>query len=417
LFFGWWVVAATFVLAAWSSGFGLYGLSVYLVELRTAHQWSTFTISSAITGYYLTGALLMVWLDAAIRRFGQRPVAVMGIAAMAAGVFGLTAVREPWQLQVALAVMALGWSATSSAAINIVLAPWFVRKRGLAVSVAMAGAPAGGFLVVPVLVTLIGQFGFRAGTGLALAGMMLVLVPCIVATVGRKPADLGLEPDGLPVAPAGKSVSPVAHSAASGGAVPGRLEALRTVRYWTLSIAFAIALAAQVGVLTHLVAYLTPIRGSGGAAFALALTSATALVGRLALGFHVDRLPLRQLSTVVFLAQALGLTLIAAMPAGPGLYAGCLLFGLGVGNVVTLPGLLVQREFLPGQFAGVLSLVAATNQVTFAFGPGLLGLVHDASGGYPMAFGLAALIDTAAAVVVLMGARAKETAVPSVHRS
>ena len=63
---------------------------------------------------------------------------------MACGVVLLTLIQEPWQVYAAFAVMSLGWAAMSGAAINIIVAPWFERRRGLAVSLALNGAaPAG----------------------------------------------------------------------------------------------------------------------------------------------------------------------------------------------------------------------------------------------------------------------------------
>jgi hypothetical protein len=46
------------------------------------------------------------------------------------------------------------------------------------------------------------------------------------------------------------------------------------------------------------------------------------------------------------------------------------LVGLTVGNMITLPGLVVQREFAHKHFARAISLVIAIDQVILAFGPG-----------------------------------------------
>jgi cyanate permease len=60
----------------------------------------------------------------------------------------------------------------------------------------------------------------------------------------------------------------------------------------------------------------------------------------------------------------------------------CALFGLGVGNTTSLPGLLVQQEFRKQHFARIVSGVVAINQFSFAFGPSLLGQPEDAEGSY-----------------------------------
>ena len=62
------------------------------------------------------------------------------------------------------------------------------------------------------------------------------------------------------------------------------------------------------------------------------------------------------------------------------LIAACALFGFSVGNLITLPSLIVQREFDPRSFGVLISLITAINQITYAFGPGVIGLLRDALG-------------------------------------
>src|SRR5262249_18465875 len=129
-----------------------------------------------------------------------------------------------------------------------------------------------------------------------------------------------------------------------------RADAIRTRRYWTISIAFAIGLAAQVGVLTHLVSHLSSILGTAGAGGALGLTTVAAIAGRVPRGALADRMDRRRIAGLNFLLQVAGLAVLALSTSSAAIYAACALFGLGVGNVITLPGLLVEREFPREQF-------------------------------------------------------------------
>jgi MFS family permease len=75
-----------------------------------------------------------------------------------------------------------------------------------------------------------------------------------------------------------------------------------------------------------------------------------------------------------------GMAILATAIAPAMLYLGCGLFGLGVGNTTSLPGLLVQQTFPKQHFARIVSLVVAINQFSFAFGPTLLGQLEQAGG-------------------------------------
>ena len=79
---------------------------------------------------------------------------------MAAAAVAIGAVREPWQLYLADAVLAFGWAGTSLAMITNTISLWFDQKRGMAISLALNGASFGGIVGVPLLVTMISHIGF-----------------------------------------------------------------------------------------------------------------------------------------------------------------------------------------------------------------------------------------------------------------
>jgi len=163
-FYGWNVVGATFVMALGSFGLGFYGIAVYVAALQYIHGWSASAVSAPVTLYYVAGALLTAAIAGVYERFGPRVVVAEGAAAMAAGLAALGFVGRPWQLYPVFLVMSVGWGAMSGAAINIILAPWFQRRRGLAVSLAFNGATLGGVLVG--LAVGINQLTFAFGPSL-----------------------------------------------------------------------------------------------------------------------------------------------------------------------------------------------------------------------------------------------------------
>jgi MFS family permease len=395
-FYGWNVVGATFVMALGSFGLGFYGIAVYVATLQRLHGWSASAVSAPVTVYYVAGALLTAAIAGVYERFGPRAVVAGGAAAMAAGVAALGLVRHPWQLYPAFLIMSVGWGAMSGAAINIILAPWFQRRRGLAVSLAFNGATLGGVVVTPALMALVGLLGFSRALTLAALVLLVVLIVIAAAVMRRGPEALGVGPDGDP--PRSAPVGP-----AGGSDRRWRRDALRTWRFWSVSAPFALGLAAQVGVLTHMVALVTPVLGAGGAARAISATTAAALVGRLATGIVVDKVNRRLVASATLIIQLAGLALLARGPSAAGVYAGCALFGLGVGNLTTLPGLIVAVEWPRERFSGLVGLVVGINQLTFAFGPSLVGVVRDWAGTYGAALGACALLQAISAALILLG--------------
>ena len=395
VFHGWKVVGCAFLIAVFGWGFGFYGIGVFLAELVERHGWATRSVASAVTVLYLVGAALIATVGSAFERFGPRRVVLAGVAAMGLGAVGLTFVTAPWQLYVVFPVMAVGWAAMSGAALNLIVAPWFERRRGLAISLAFNGAATGGIVVAPAIVLLTGRIGFRAAVLLLVAVMAGVLAPLVLGVLGRGPEALGLAPDGDPPGPRARAVTECA--------APRRREFLRAWRFWSVSLPFALGLTAQISVIIYQVSFLRPRLGPGGAAWAVSLTSLAAVAGRLIVGLFVDRVNRRAVVAGNFLVQAAALVLMLTAPAPALLYVACLLFGLGVGNTTSLPSVIVQAEFPPAVFGQVVSTIIAINQFTYSFGPGILGWLRDASGSYVAPLVACLALQLAAVVILLVG--------------
>jgi MFS family permease len=389
---GWRIVAVCFLVATFGWALGFYGQSVYLAELHRLHGWPTSLISTATTFFYLFGALLVAFVSEPIRSFGPRNCLLAGVLVMAAAAALLGQVTSLWQLYAVNALLAFGWAGTSLGMITNTLGLWFDKKRGMAISLALNGASFGGIIGVPLMVVAIGSWGFPAAMIATAFVMTVLVVPIVLMVVGRPPDRIGA----------------VAVSTATD--VPSsqriRTRAFRDVAFLTVSIAFALVLFAQVGFIVHLISFLDPVIGRERAAVAVALLTAMAVVGRLLFSTVIDRLNQRLASAISFASQAAALAIVINSRDETLLLAACALFGFSVGNLITLPALIVQREFDPRSFGVLVSLITAINQITYAFGPGVIGLLRDASGSYTLPFyGCIALELTAAVLIMVRGRR------------
>ena len=388
---GWRIVAACFLLATFGWGLGFYGQSVYVAELHRLRGWPASLISGATTFFYLFGALLVAFISEAIRAFGPRNCLLAGVVTMAAAAVMIGRVTEPWQLYAANAVLAFGWAGTSLGVITNTLGLWFDQKRGMAISLALNGASFGGIVGVPLLVAAIGAFGFSGALMSAAIAMLVLMVPVILLLVGPPPRR------------GGAAAEQVARDTPSASRI--RMLALGDVAFLTVAIAFALVLFAQVGFIVHLIAFLDPLIGRERAAIAVALLTAMAVVGRLLFSTVIDRLNQRLASAVSFASQAVALLIIINSRNDIVLIAACGLFGFSVGNLITLPSLIVQREFDSRSFGVLVSLITAINQVTYAFGPGVVGVLRDITGSYSLPFYGCIGLELAAAMLILVRGR------------
>jgi len=387
---GWWVVFCCFVIALYGWGLGFYGLSLYLVALHKIHGWSPATISAAITFYYIVGAFLVMQVGDTIQKRGARIVVLVGVGLMGLGVLGFTVARQPWHLYLAFLLMIPGWVAMGGGSINTIIAEWFDRRRGLAASLALNGASFGGLLFAPAFAWGIDTLGFAKACYVAVAVVLATLWPLAAFALRPRRAgehDAG-DDDAVRAEPIGEPMS--------------RRALLATPRYLTMVGAFSIGLLAQISFIAHQAAFLEPTLGLQGAGWALSVTALSAVVGRLAVGTVIDHVDRRLATSANIAVQVVSMVVLLSTSSAAGLYLGCILFGLGVGNLITLPGLIVQQEFPRRDFARAVSLNVAVTQLVAALGPYLLGVLHDLSGNYRTSLMACLVLQVAAALLILV---------------
>jgi MFS family permease len=399
---GWRAVFACFLMALFLFGFALYGQGIYLVELQRLNGWPPALISGASTLSFLLSNMLAAFTSEFVDRLGAKRLVLLGIAALAGSMAMLASATTVWQLYAAFILMSLGWIGMGTVVIATVVSLWFVRRRGLAISLAYTGASFGGVVATPLLVLLVERSGFATAMLIAAAIMVAVLVPVALAWIGpRSLTRVGetSEPSQPRPPPAMADIS--------------RVKLMRSLAFWTISLPFALALVAQIGFIVHQIALLEPKVGRSSAGLAVSVMTFMSIAGRFGLGVVVDRLDPRLVTAVSLVSQAAALLVIRQTDAVPIILAASAVFGFSVGNLITLPPLIIHREFSPASFVVVMGLSTAISGTVGALGPGLIGIIRGSSSDYDAALLVCIVLElVAAAIVVRRGFLIAQPATP-----
>lgn len=399
-FFGWNVLAATFVLAIFGWGVGFYGPPVFLHAVVQRTGWSVALVSGAVTLHFLSGTVVVANLPRLYRRVGVPGVTFASAALLAVGVTGWSLAYAPWQLYVAAVLSGMGWVGLGAAAVNALIAPWFVRRRPAVLGMAYNGASVGGIVFSPLWVFLIAQAGFMQAA-LWVGALMVVVIAVLAHKVfAVTPEKLGQMADGDTAAtPTQRAAAPTIRVA----------DVWRDRAFLTLAGGMALGLFAQIGLIAHLVSVLAPVLGAQTAGIAMGLATAAAIAGRTLVGALMpagaDR---RKVACVAYAVQIAGsLTLMLAADHTWAVWVGVILFGSGIGNATSLPPLIAQTEFAREDSARVVPLIVALSQGAYAFAPAVFGLLRtalDGTGGSMLGFlALAAGLQAAAIVCFSIG--------------
>jgi MFS family permease len=416
-FYGWVVVAVAFV----TMGIGVNArtaFSLLFPPILDEFGWDRGVTAGAFSFGFLVSAVLSPSLGRMMDRRGPRVVIEMGVVLMGIGLLLAPLTRQPWHLYATLGVLVGGGSVCLGYTGQALYLPhWFVRRRGLAISLAYSGVGVGSILLLPWLQGLIVASGWRSACWSLGILLLAVLIPLNLLVRGR-PEELGLEPDGDAAAGAtaasGDRRSNVVDAAWV--AVDWTLSrAVRTARFWWIAVGYFWGLYAWYAVQVHQTRYLVEIGFTpSDAAWALGFVSLIAIPGQIALGHISDRIGREWVWTVGcvgFVVCYLALILLRDSPAPALLHLMVVsqgLLGYGLTSVVgAIPAEIFQGKHY-GTIFGSLMLASIAGG---AAGPWVTGALHDATGSYALAFWIAIVGAVIAAIAIWLASPRKVRAV------
>jgi MFS family permease len=364
---------------------------------------------------FLLSALVTPLAGRLIDRRGPRLVVEVGIVTMGAGMLLATLAREPWQLYLTLGAMCgAGVNCFTYTTQSIYLPHWFVRRRGLAISIAFSGVGIGSITIMPWLQYLIGTGGWRAGC-LMLGILVLALLGPLNLLLRGRPEEIGLEPDGEHAVRVASTVhnNIVDPAWAAIDWTLGR--AIKTRRYWWLALGYFGSLFAWYAVQVHQTKYLTEIGFSAtDAAWALGLVSLVAVPGQIALGHLSDRIGREWVWAIGnggFVLCCLALVALQAHPATALLWTMVVAQGTLGYSLTSVMGP-IPAEIFAGKHQGtIFGVVMLSGIVGGAAGPWVAGTLHDLVGSYAPTFWMCIGLNIVSATAIWRAAPRKVRAV------
>ncbi len=390
-FLGWRVVAGCFLVLLVNAGLAFYGLAVYLNAFSKEQGWALGSISLAITIFFVVGGLTGIWAGRLIDRFDVRYVIATGAVIAGASLALVGQVDEIWQLYGIYVVFAIGYALAGLVPTTTVVTRWFHARRSVALSVASTGLSVGGIVLTPVAKRLIDDNGLAATTpwlGLFLAG---ATVPVALLLVRPDPSLDGFSPDGAPLAVGASPVASVGVAA----------EVAFTSRFYRfITAGYVLSLGSQVGGIQQLVKLVEDRTDEATAQFAITALAATSVVARLIGGRLASSLELTALTTGFALLQGFALLCIALAEQTALLFAGIIVFGMTIGNILMLQPLLIAERFGVRDYGRIYGRSQAIAIIGVAGGPLLLGWLFDVAGSYRWPYTIAAVLSAVGTAVI-----------------
>ena len=410
LFYGWWIVAAGFVVEILNGMLLFHGFTAYVLPLQREFKWSR----TAVSGVFAmaraeTGLLgpLQGWMT---DRYGPRSMMLIGNALFGIGFILFSRVDSLPSFYASFAIIALGSSLGGFMPIATTVANWFFRSRATAMGISMAGMGAGG-MFVPAVVWSLANYGWRSTA--FFTGILIIAVGVPVSLVmRRRPEDYGTRPDGAMAAKRSPGDIPAPESAA-GEPEFTLSQALHTPAFWLLSTSHGAALFVVGAVALHQIPHM--VEGVG-----LREEEAAGIV-TLLLGIQVgcqflggligDRMNKRRSIFLCMWIHTLAMCLFAFAESATGVGAFAILHGMAWGIRGPLVNSLRADYFGRKSFAQISGFASLIIMVGMTTGPLFAGLLYDHYGNYRVAFLILAGLTALGSIAVLFAHRPRvETA-------
>jgi OFA family oxalate/formate antiporter-like MFS transporter len=378
IFYGWWIILACFILGIITGAFTFFGFTAFFDPLVKEFGWSYTQVSFALSLRGIEMSLLSPLVGFLVDRYGSRRLALCGVITIGLGFFMLSFTRTLWMFYASIILIAFGGGGCTGIVLMHVVVNWFQRKAGLALGILTSGFGASGFLI-PVIVWLIDDFGWRTAVIILGAGTWIIGIP-LVFVIRNTPEEYGLRPDGIKTDPL-----PAAKPHKSDGKPEnvGFSDALRHRAFIFLALSEAIRMMAVAAVITHIMPYLNFLHIPRATAGLIAAgVSVISILGRLGFGWLADFYDKRYTIAISMGMMSLGMFSLFYVDVWWVMILFLFLFPIGYGGGTSVRGVIIGEYFGRAAFGRLIGLVMGIGAIGAMIGPTLTGFIFDTTGSY-----------------------------------
>lgn len=364
-----------------------YSIGALVVPVTTEFGWSRAQFQAAILLSSGLGALtapVVGWLS---DRYGSRRVALPGLIGLSVGFLIAASMNgQLWMLYLAYGAMALLGAGTIPVTWTQAITTNFFERRGLALGLTLTGTGICASIVPHYAVWLVEDYGWRV----AYAG--LALLPLVIA---GPLVFFGFRPRERWDAPSSSEAR-----APEWGLTLG--EAIRGYRFWVMLLSVLTVYMAFSGISPNLIPALTDEGFSPSeAASVLSVFGVSIIVGRIAVGYLVDRFWAPGVAMFAMLMPVVGCVIMLDVESIVMAGFAAFLIGFAAGAELDLMSFLAARYFGLRHYAKIYSILYASLAVCSGTAPMLFAQVYDVTQSYDFGFYVAAILFAAGAVIVL----------------
>ena len=400
LHYGWVIVVISIgVLAGQALPFQSFG--VFFKPIVMEFNWDRGTLSVAFSIMILvTGSLALV-AGRLTDRYGPRPIVTIGGLSAGIAFLLMSQISSLWQVYLIWGIL-MGISFCFCLLPIMAIVPrWFIKRRGIAMGITMAGSGIGGIISPLLAQWLISAYGWRNAFIIVGVITLVIIIP-LAQFLKHSPQRAGLKPYGE------NEIIEDKQSQSSAMEGLSFSQAIRTSRFWLFALILAGFFFCFSSMMVHIVPHATDIGiPEVIAASILSIIAGIGIFARLAIGFISDRLGgTLALSICVSLGTLTLIWLLFAEEIWM-FYLFAVLHGFSFGSIATLVPIVPAELFGLKSLGVIMGGIILLATIGEAIGAPLTGSIFDITGSYRLAFLICTVICTATVILSLVLLRYK----------
>jgi len=380
-----------------------YSFGIFFKPLAAEFNWTRAMTSGAFSLYMLSRGGFGILTGWATDKYGPRITIGAGGFFIGLGLLLTSQISTLWQLYIFYGLLVGLGVSVAFAPLVATVARWFVKKRGLATGIVLAGIGLGTAIMPRPASYFIDTYGWSMSY-IIMGAIALTIIVLAALPMRRSPEEMGL----LPYGGTGAAKTNNSEAEIDKGNSPGKKEgislreATRTWSFWVLFIITILFATCLYMVMVHIVPHATDlgIAGSVAGNF-LAVIGISTIFSRLGVGWLSDAIGRKLALAICLFSQAAAVFLLMGTGSVEALYVFAVIFGLAYGGVVTQLPLIAGELFGLHSIGAIVGLEMLGTSLGGAIGPVLGGYVFDVTNSYYYAFLIGAISLLVAMVLIL----------------
>ena len=392
IFYGWWIVLGCIIITSTMVPPIMSLSNKFLIQVTTEMGISRGSFTLANTILQGLGIFISPLVAKKLAGGDMKKIQSFSIIGFALAYASYALAQSPIHLYISAFFVGIFYLNSTLIPVSMMVTNWFVQKRGLAMSLSMAGIGLGGTIFSPIVTTLLTNYGWRMTYVIMAAIILVCALPTSLFILRKSPKDMGLKAYG-----AGEVVATALKT--DKGVKISVKESKGKLFFWVMLVGMIANGLINSGALGQFPPALEELHGVATQAAIISLYSSIGVCGKVLLGWVNDKFGVVVSCTYGGIMFGLAFVFMLMGENVNMLYAMAIVFGLGNAIGTVIPPLVTAEIFGNEKYGEAYGMVNSATQVGLSLGSLMVASLYDLNGSYTNAW----FILLALTVVTLVG--------------